>query len=320
MDQGTDAEFGNLTRDEFQTLTRLAMKALWGDRQLRRAIQAAQINVIPRNFYSDIPSVEEIERSFEFSEPNGPYNSLKLFKRRRIAEFLDTIAGFAQEFRPPKAGNPDDPSEFFWENPAFSYSDAMAYYAVIRHARPATIIEVGSGFSTLVALEAVKTNGLGQIICIDPFPPSWLRRLPIEIIAKPAQTISLEYLNTTLEDGDILFIDSTHTVKAGSDCLHLYLRMLPFIQRNIMVHAHDIYLPFPLPAAHFDRHIYWTEQYLLLAYLLDNPKIEVLFGSVYNHRFLLGRLNRFMGGKWPSGGASFWFELKGRLSVAAKAT
>ncbi len=62
MDQGTDAEFGNLTRDEFQTLTRLAMKALWGDRQLRRAIQAAQINVIPCNFYSDIPSVEEIER------------------------------------------------------------------------------------------------------------------------------------------------------------------------------------------------------------------------------------------------------------------
>jgi hypothetical protein len=79
-----------------------------------------------------------------------------------------------------------------------------------------------------------------------------------------------------------------------------------------MVHAHDIHLPFPLPQKDFDRHVYWTEQYLLYAYLLDNPKATVVFGSVYNNRFLHDGLVEMMCGKRPTGGGSIWFRLDGR--------
>jgi hypothetical protein len=131
------------------------------------------------------------------------------------------------------------------------------------------------------------------------------------LIKRRVQDIPPEFFNQNLGDGDVLFIDSTHTVKAGSDCLHLYLRVLPQIEHNIMVHAHDIHLPFPLPPREFDRHVYWTEQYLLYAYLLDNPKARVVFGSTYNSKFLAADLTRLMGAKWPPGGGSIWFRLDG---------
>jgi hypothetical protein len=193
----------------------------------------------------------------------------------------------------------------------------MAYYCIIRHLKPMRVIEVGSGFSTLVALEALERNGVGALTCIEPFPLPWLERLldrrcGTSLIKRRVQDISPEFFNRNLVCGDVLFIDSTHTVKAGSDCLHLYLRVLPQIEHHIMVHAHDIHLPFPLPQRDFDRHVYWTEQYLLYAYLLDNPKVRVVFGSVYTNRFLRDGLTKLMSAKRPAGGGSIWFRLDGR--------
>jgi hypothetical protein len=301
-----------LTPDEFATLIRLAKKVVWSDRDTRRAIQAHHLDIVPCRFYSEIPTVEEVEHSFEFEEPDGPYNTDKIYNPHAMAEFLGAISQYAGEFSPPTDGDRANPSRFFWSNPAFSFSDAMAYYCVIRHARPNKVIEVGAGFSTLVALEAVNRNERGSVICVEPFPQPWLAGLDISLISDRVQSIGVEFFNESLSHGDILFIDSTHTVKAGSDCLHLYLRVLPFIDKNILVHVHDVYLPFPQPQSHYDRHIYWTEQYLLLAYLMDNRKTEVLVGSVYNSRFFGEAMARFMGGKKPPGGGSFWFRLDGR--------
>ena len=137
----------------------------------------------------------------------------------------------------------------------------------------------------------------GALTCIEPFPLPWLeRRLDKQqgtsLIKKRVQDIAPEFFNQNLADGDVLFIDSTHTVKAGSDCLHLYLRVLPKIERNIMVHAHDIHLPFPLPQREFDRHaVPWSRTIPpVCIYFLDNPKARVVSGSVYNNRFLRDRL------------------------------
>jgi methyltransferase family protein len=298
--------------NEFATLMRLAKRVLWSDRDTRRSIQAHKINIVPSNFYSDIPSVEDIERSFEFNEPNGPYNSAEIFDPEAMRRFLDTIVVYSGEFDPPREGDANEPEGFFWKNPAFSYCDAMAYYCIIRHLKPETVLEIGSGFSTLVALEALRKNGGGKLMCVEPFPLPWLGKLQgVTVIKEPAQKLAPDFFNQALGAGDILFIDSTHTVKAGSDCLHLYLRVLPRIESDIVVHAHDIYLPFPLPRSDFDRHIYWTEQYLLYAYMLDNAKINVLFGSAFGSTLLRESLVELMGGKWPVGGASFWFRLGG---------
>ena len=94
----------------------------------------------------------------------------------------------------------------------------------------------------------------------------------VDLVTKPAQDLESDFFNVLLDDGDILFIDSTHTVKHDSDVLHIYLRILPEIQKSIAVHVHDIYLPKPLPMNLLrDHQIYWNEQYLLYSYLLSNP-------------------------------------------------
>jgi len=312
---GTD-----LTQQELDTFIRLARRVMRADEKTLRAVQAQKINVVPANFYSEIPTLEEIENSFEFKFPEGPYAPRTIFNRAEILKFLGELDSYAEEFNPPVDGEAENPREYYWRNPAFSFSDAMAYYCMLRLLKPKHVLEVGSGFSTLVALSALSRNGTGTVSCIEPYPMPWLERLgSVSLHRSPAQTFEADFFNAQLADGDVLFIDSTHTVKAGSDCLHLYLRILPELNAKLTVHAHDIYLPFPLPRSQFDRHIYWTEQYLLYAYLLDNPRARVLFGSYYHSKTGKQALDAFMRGRWPSGGASLWFSLDGR-SRAKKRT
>jgi predicted O-methyltransferase YrrM len=191
----------------------------------------------------------------------------------------------------------------------------MAYYAMIRHLKPKRVVEVGSGFSTLVASAALAQNGSGEIVCIEPFPRPFLSSVPnvVQVVEKPVQQLDSAFFNELLGDGDILFIDSTHTVKAGSDCLHLYLRVLPALERKVMVHVHDVFLPEAMPQDWaLNKHIYWTEQYLLLAYLLDNPRVKVWFGSNYHRLVNQEMLSNMMHGRGQAGGGSFWFQLAPR--------
>lgn len=304
----------DFTREEFVTLARLARRAMRGSEKTRRALQELRINIVPATFYSGIPTLAELDASFEFECANGPYNSPKVFDRPTMDKFLAEIGAYADEFDPPVEGDLKNPTEYFWQNPAFSYSDAMAYYCVLRHLKPERVLEVGSGFSTLIALRALKKNGRGKLSCIEPFPKPWLAALDgqLSLLARPVQSFDIEFFNANLGAGDVFFIDSTHTVKAGSDCLHLYLRVLPEIASDVTVHVHDIRLPFALERAQaVDRHEYWTEQYLLYAYLLENPRTTVLFGSRYHYNFNKPLLDKFMRGRWRSGGGSFWFSQRG---------
>jgi Methyltransferase domain len=293
---------------EIEQLSQILKRLVWAPSQIRKKLQQAGITIIPCNYYSEIPSIEEIERSF-----NAPDQSFDLiFDDQRMREILAELHQFSHEFDPPREAS--NAGSYAWEGNPFSFSDAMAYYCMIRRHRPATIVEVGSGWSTLVADMACKANGFGQIICIEPFPPEFLRGIGSvkTLIERPVQDISPGFFNDTLRDGDILFIDSTHTVKHGSDCLHLYLSVLPRLSRWVFIHAHDIHLPAPLPLNELrDRHVYWTEQYLLMAYLIDNPRTTVQYGSAYH--FLRNRelLRAFMHGRFHAGGGSLWFSQKG---------
>ena len=302
---------GEFTPEEFQTLIRLARRAVRADWETRRSIQTHGINIVPANYYSDLPTIAELESSFEFADPQGPYRSPGVFDTGRLASFLKTLDQYAEEFDPPQDGDPQDPTGFFWRNPAFSYSDAVAYYCVLRHLKPAHVLEVGSGFSTFVAIQAIERNGSGRISCIEPFPRPWRRQLEqrATIHQQRVQEFDADFFNSQLTDSDVLFIDSTHTVKAGSDCLHIYLRILPELTSKVTVHAHDIYLPFPQPRRHAEQQIYWTEQYLLYAYLLQNPIAKVVYGSRYHHAHNRAGLEKLMRGRYPSGGGSFWFTL-----------
>ena len=277
---------------------------------VRNFLQTRGMNIVPVNYYSTVPSVVEIENSFEYQGDEMPWLSDEIFDAKLMLELLAELAPFAEEFDPPTTGDEQLCDRYFWENSQFSHSDAMAYYCFIRRFQPKTIIEIGAGFSTLVAREAIDKNGSGKIICVEPYPRPFLASIPhTEVVNLTAQNISAEWLNDHLQDGDLLFIDSTHTVKTGSDCLHIYLKLLPQIKRRIHVHAHDIFLPCGMPKNWMlDHQIFWTEQYLLLAYLLGNSRTKVVYGSAYHEKINLSALKNFMRGRGNAGGGSLYFE------------
>ncbi|WP_241128787.1 class I SAM-dependent methyltransferase [Achromobacter xylosoxidans] len=292
-----------------------AQRAVWAPYEVREQLQKNQVAVVPANFYSNIPTLEDIFSSFEYKDGDPPYLDSGIFDRDALRGELVGLAAHSADFNPSKDGDAENPSAFFWGNDQFPYIDGMAYHAILRKLKPRNVVEIGSGFSSLVAIEALRLNGAGSLTCIEPFPRKFLEERAglgqLDLVRKKAQ--EFEDLNDLLQDGDVLFIDSTHTVKIGSDCLHLYLRLLPKIKRRIWVHVHDIFLPFGMPADWArDLHIYWTEQYLLLAFLLDNPKAKVKFGAKYHEhvdRHLLEQT--FMHGRSPSNGGSLWFEYDG---------
>ena len=124
------------------------------------------------------------------------------------------------------------------------------------------------------------------------------------------QTFPEDELIELVDSSQIWFIDSTHTVKCGSDCLYLYLKIMPRLRQSVLCHSHDVFLPYAMPETlALNKHVYWTEQYLLLAYLLDNPKAEVLAGSCFLQRQLPELSALLMGGKYRSGGGSLWYRL-----------
>jgi len=296
----------------------IAIDLLWAKKEVRKVVEDAGVKIVPNNFYSSVPSIDEIENSFEYVddiESSPPYGECDIFgSKDKSRELLQELIRYAKEFNPDVDGDEEEPQGFFWKNSQFGYSDAMSYYALLRHIKPKNIIEIGSGFSTLVAMDAISKNGTGQVKCIEPFPRSFLEESKkVELIKHRAQDVTPEWLNENLEDGDVLFIDSTHTVKTGSDCAHIFLRLLPKIKHNIYIHVHDIFLPFSMPKNWLmDNQIYWTEQYLLLAFLLDNEKASFVFGSEYHYWANKNLLEEFMCGNASPGGSSFWFKYNGK--------
>lgn len=294
-----------------QALKALAeqVRALMWEPRARRIFDAAGVHLTRAHFYSCVPSLTEIETSFEYGGDGRPYLDSPVFDPAAMRAWLEQLLPYAEQFSPPQQGDVDDPRGFFWGNPAFGYSDAMAYWAMLRHVRPEVVLEIGSGFSTLVAKAALEQNGRGRLVCVEPFPKPWLSRLGVELIVRPVQELALPFFAQLLTPGSVFFIDSTHTVKTGSDCLHLYLRILPRLRQHLYVHAHDIFLPAGYPKPWLvERDLHWTEQYLLLALLEGNPAFRVLYGSNYHALQNPDLLQRFMGGKAIAGGSSFWFE------------
>jgi hypothetical protein len=296
-------------KKELEQLVKLANKYMWQEGEPRAFLQKGGVHLVRGDFYAPVPTLDEIRNSWE-KKTQAPYGDEGMYDERFLLEFLSSDLGqFSGEFRPPMEHS-GEPSEFYWKNPMFSYSDAMAYYCFIRRFKPAKIVEIGSGYSTLVALAALERNGGGELVSVEPYPSDQLRSVQdrITLIERPVQESGVEEHIASLKANDILFIDSTHTVKPGGDCLYIYLKLLPKVPAGVVVHAHDIYLPFMFPEGNLLLQQYWIEQYLLWAYLLDNPRVKILYGFKYHHAFNRDALTEFMGGAYAPGGASFYFE------------
>lgn len=189
----------------------------------------------------------------------------------------------------------DDVGErcFYYNNDFFAPGDAEFLYAMIRYYRPRRIIEVGSGNSTLMMLDALKANQLDcngyecSLACIEPYESLWLEEHGVSVLRKRVEEIDLETFSS-LESGDILFIDSSHVIKPQGDVLYLYLQVLPLLKSGVFVHIHDVMTP----KDYFhtwvvDKLQLWNEQYILEAFLTLNNNFAVIAALNYlkHHHF-----------------------------------
>jgi hypothetical protein len=266
---------------------------------LRGVAARLGFQVVLKTFYSPIPDLAALppDTFDRASELPGIEFDLDA-QLGRLAELGDALG----TFRPERY----DPG-----NPSYAPLDATVLYAVVRNTRPKRIIELGSGHTTLVATQAARENAAEGHPCrveaYDPYPGVATPDLPGLDALHPvaAQDIPLDVFSE-LGDGDILFVDTTHTVKLGSDVNHIVLQILPRLAPGVIVHVHDIFIPYEYPREWPERlGLFWSEQYLLQAFLAMNPSYEVLFALAALHRDRPQALAGLLPGV-PGGGSAFW--------------
>jgi predicted O-methyltransferase YrrM len=226
---------------------------------------------------------------------------------------LEEFGAFEEEYN----AFPHEPTgrahEFHLRNDSFDGTDALAFYCMIRHTRPRLVLEIGSGYSSRLASQALLRNGEGRLVCVDPDPdPVVLNGLAAaSITRRKAQDVHVDFYGQ-LRGGDILFIDSSHVVACGSDVTYLFLEVIPRLAPGVLVHVHDVFLPFEYPKDWVKRELrFWGEQYLLQAFLAFNREFEVVLCNSYlaaHHRDDLQRT--FPKSPWWGGG-SFWLRRRG---------
>ena len=227
-------------------------------------------HIRPIHYYEPLPdfrsiTVEQITRRREFPTIG--------FRWSDQLALLNDLAAYREELHS---------LEFNFDNGYFSGFDAAVYYSLIRHLKPQNIIEIGGGYSTQLANKALTVNGTGGLTCIEPYP----ERLngtgqSVELIKKRVEDIDIAFFSR-LNTNDILFIDSSHTVKFGSDVCYELLEILPHLARGVWVHVHDIFFPHDYPAEWLlERRLALNEQYLLEAFLSFNKQFEVTLANYW---------------------------------------
>lgn len=206
-------------------------------------------------------------------------------------------------------------SGFDFQNSFFGALDAAVYYSLIRHLKPKTVLEIGSGFSTRIAAKAVSRNeregNPAKLVCIEPYPEPRLTQSSarFELIEKRVQDVPLSTFEA-LEPEDILFIDSSHITASGSDVNFEYFEILPRLKPGVWVHVHDIFYPADYPPQWLiDKRIAFNEQYLLEAFLSFNSAYSVQLANAWAWRQKRDATsNLFAGAVGESPPASLWMK------------
>ena len=259
---------------------------------LRLAFHAGQragLHILPNYFYSPVPDTRTLPD--ELWTRQGELPGVDLREQAQVALLTELAAAYSEEFNAlPR--HPGPAPGFYLHNPRFGAVDAEIAYALVRQAKPRQVVEVGSGFSTLLLLEALRANERdghpGRLTACEPYPDGLVRAAAaadprLELRPVPVQAVPLEVF-TGLGRGDVLFIDSTHVCKIGSDVQYEILEVLPRLRPGVLVHLHDIFLPQEYPKDWVLRlHRFWNEQYLLQAFLAFNHGYEVVWGSSLMH-------------------------------------
>lgn len=241
---------------------------------VRRAARITGLDVVPAGVYSPIPEVpppgdEAWRRQYPFEVDTAAQLT---FLEEELDPYITEVRHGVLPAR--RYG-------FRLWNGQYQAGDAETLYAVVRHARPQRVLELGSGYSTLVTASACAANAAAghpvEFVAVDPRPqidlPDRMEGLT-RLERRDARCLPLERFWELGED-DVLFIDTSHVVKLGSEVNLMMLEVLPRLRPGVWVHLHDIFLPWEYSRYLLELESYFTEQYLVQAFLAGNRGWEV---------------------------------------------
>ncbi len=250
-----------------------------GYHAVRRVAERLGFHVVLASYDAPIPRRAELTDAV--FERASPMRGVDFDSGRQLDWVEAELGAFLEEFRPER-GVERPAGQFQLDNGTFESVDAELLYAIVRRFAPARVVELGSGYSSLIIADALAANGGGEHRILDPFvSPQVQARPDLAGLVEPlrAQDVPAAVFGS-LGDGDVLFVDTSHTVKMGGDVNAIVLDVLPTLAPGVVVHFHDIFLPRDYSRGHVADGHFWTEQYLLQAFLCGNRDWEVLVGGL----------------------------------------
>ena len=264
-----------------QMPSRLRTRVLWVLYRNPTLLDSWSYHLRPFHYYEPLPDFSAITQEQAMQRRESACINWNLEAQLNLVKQLSAYGAEIQQL----ADEQDPTLKFDFFNDFYFELDAAIYYALLREIKPSKVIEIGCGYSTQIAAKAIAINQqegkAGKIICIEPYPEPQLleANLEFKLINERVENIDLNILEQ-LDTGDILFIDSTHTVKFGSDVCREILEILPAIPSGVWIHFHDIFFPYDYPPKWLiEERRAWNEQYMLEAFLAYNSRFEVVLAN-----------------------------------------
>jgi hypothetical protein len=267
----------------------------------------------PGHFYSPLPSIEDVKRKEAaiFRIP-GDIPAVNINSAGQVQLFEELKTYYAEQ--PFQDGKQDD-IRYYFDNPNFSYGEAIILYCMIRHIKPRRIIEIGSGYSSCVTIDTSERflEHSVRYTFIEPYPDLLLSLLKeedtgrVEIIRSDLQEVDVSTFSE-LAAGDMLFIDSTHVSKINSDVNYILFDILPRLKQGVYIHFHDIGYPFEYPKEWIYQGRAWNEAYILRAFLQYNNTFEIQFFNSFFGYFHHSALAEHMPLCAKNPGTSIWLK------------
>ena len=258
------------------------------DKESFEILESYGYHVTPVHYYYPIPDTRELDE--EILNRRTELKGIDVNEKIQLGLLSYFKENYKDEYdRIPKEET-GVPYEYYLNNGAFAGVDGEILYCMIRHFKPCKVFEIGSGYSTCLSARAIlenKKSGVNtELHAFEPYPNfilkkgfqglSYLHEIKL-------QDLPLSAFDD-LKEKDILFIDSSHVLKIGSDVQYEYLEILPRLNKGVIVHLHDIFLPAEYPRKWLkEDHLFWNEQYLLQAFLQFNDTFEIIWAGSYMH-------------------------------------
>ena len=279
----------------------------------RERLSHAKLFVVPGSYQSPVANPAELRDYVRRLAGAGPELPGIAVDRAAMIATWETLLPFMTAC--PFQESATSGYHYYWQNPYYGYGDALVMHAMLRAHPPKRYIEIGSGFSSACAIDTIDhfLGGECELTFIEPHADRLLgvlgaRASRARILNVPVQAVALETFDE-LEADDVLFIDSSHVFRTGSDVCFELFEILPRLAPGVRVHIHDIAWPFDYPEEWIlQQNRSYNEAYAVRAFLFDNPHWRIAFFNDYFVKFEGPRVRQTFPIVTTNFGGALWLE------------